>query len=242
MAVRPPSTKRSVPVTNEASRTQETGCRRRLLRAYPAAWRMVVLAASPDTARGSSQRGGAALVKGREDGPRTDGIHPDPVSRVSIAIPRVSPATAALVVSYCVVLPTLVTDRTDCDVDDAAAAALSHDRDRRLRAERVALEVHTEDLVPALGAGLDHRVIQPDPGVVDEDVEPAEALRACRTNAAASASRSMCASTNIAWPPPASISRRHACPGRRRGRRTPPFAPSARSVAPWPRRCPTHRR
>src|SRR6266436_883730 len=72
-----------------------------------------------------------------------------PSAAWSIAIPRVSPA----------------------------AAALSHDRDRRLRAERVALEVHTEDLVPALGAGLDHRVIQPDPGVVDEDVEPAEALR-----------------------------------------------------------------
>ena len=36
-----------------------------------------------------------------------------PSAAWSIAIPRVSPATAALVVSYCVVLPTLVTDRTD---------------------------------------------------------------------------------------------------------------------------------
>ena len=36
-----------------------------------------------------------------------------PSAAWSIAIPRVRPATAALVVSYCVVLPTLVTDRTD---------------------------------------------------------------------------------------------------------------------------------
>ena len=27
------------------------------------------------------------------------------------------------------------------------------------------------------GTGLDHRVIQPDPGVVDEDIESAEAIR-----------------------------------------------------------------
>ena len=63
------------------------------------------------------------------------------------------------------------------DVDDAAAAALTDDRDRRFRAERVPLEVDAEDLVPALRAGLDHRVIEPDPGVVHEDVEPAEAIR-----------------------------------------------------------------
>src|SRR5439155_7375744 len=56
-------------------------------------------------------------------------------------------------------------------------AAYPQERNRRFRAKRVALEIHAEDLVPALGAGVFYRVIQPDPGVVDEDVEPAEALR-----------------------------------------------------------------
>ena len=58
-----------------------------------------------------------------------------------------------------------------------ALSRLPQERDRRLRAERVALEVHAEDLVPALGGGVLHRVIEPHAGVVDEDVEPAEALR-----------------------------------------------------------------
>src|SRR5690348_11516479 len=44
-------------------------------------------------------------------------------------------------------------------------------------AQNASLEVHAQDLVPALGGGVDHRVIEPDPGVVDEDVEPAEAVR-----------------------------------------------------------------
>jgi len=40
-----------------------------------------------------------------------------------------------------------------------------------------------------LRTGLDYRVIQPDPGVVDEDVESAKRSAACLTKAAASASR-----------------------------------------------------
>src|SRR6267142_3914340 len=131
----------------------------------------------PVLLEGSPQRGGAPFVKGREDGPRTDGVHPDTVSRVVHRHSAREPGHRGL---RRVVLRRLAHARhrpDRRDVDDAAAAALSHEGDRRLRTERVALEVHAQDLVPALGAGLDHRVIEPDPGIVDEDVKPAEAVR-----------------------------------------------------------------
>src|SRR2546425_12791137 len=46
-----------------------------------------------------------------------------PSAAWSIAIPRVSPATAALVVSYWVVLPMLVTDRTEAKLTMLLGAA-----------------------------------------------------------------------------------------------------------------------
>src|SRR5439155_13774621 len=62
------------------------------------------------------------------------------------------------------------------DVHDAAATRPAHLRDGRLRAERVALEVHAEDRVPALLARVDDRLVEPHAGVVDQHVEPTELL------------------------------------------------------------------
>ena len=49
-------------------------------------------------------------------------------------------------------------------------------------------------------------MIQPDPGVVDEDVEPPEALRGLPDEGRGLPSRSTCASTKATWPPLAAIS------------------------------------
>ena len=119
----------------------------------------------------------ALLVKGRVDRPGADRVHPDAVRGVIRRHPACQPGDRRL---RGVVLRRLADARHGShrgDVDDAAGRGLPEERNRRLRAERVPLEIHAEDLVPALGAGLFHRVIQPDAGVVDEDVEPSEALR-----------------------------------------------------------------
>src|SRR5215471_14052784 len=71
----------------------------------------------------------------------------------------------------------LVTDRTEATLTMLPPPACRRSGIASLRDKRVPLEVHAEDLIPALGAGLFHRVILPDAGVIDEDVEPAEPLR-----------------------------------------------------------------
>src|SRR5215813_12769474 len=119
----------------------------------------------------------ALLVKGRVDRPRADRIHPDAVRSVIRRHPSGQSGDRRF---GGVVLRGLANARHRPhrgDVDDAAAPGLPEERNRRLRGKRVSLEIDAEDLVPALGASLFHRVIQPDAGVVDEDVEPAEPLR-----------------------------------------------------------------
>ncbi len=70
------------------------------------------------------------------------------------------------------------------DVDDAAAAAGAHRRQKGARHEEGALEVRVDDGVPA----LERRLVEPgardDAGVVDEDVGRAEPLAARRRRSA----------------------------------------------------------
>src|SRR5436305_1280015 len=111
----------------------------------------------------------ALLVKGRVDRPGADRIHPNAVRGVIRRHPACQSGDRRL---GGIVLRRLADARHGPyrgDVDDAAEGRLPEERNRRFRTKRVPLEIHAEDLVPALDAGFFHRVIQPDPVVVDED-------------------------------------------------------------------------
>src|ERR1035437_7905824 len=66
--------------------------------------------------------------------------------------------------------PDLADDRRD--VDDPSRPALNHVRQHRLRHEERAREVDRDHLVPILVGHLQDRLVDRDPSVVDQDVEP----------------------------------------------------------------------
>ena len=60
------------------------------------------------------------------------------------------------------------------DIDDAAAATCAHQRKRGFDAEEDAIEVDGNLASPVGKRHVDDRTGEADPGVVDENVEPAE--------------------------------------------------------------------
>ena len=62
------------------------------------------------------------------------------------------------------------------DVDDAPAASTTHVRQRGLREEQRCAQVDGDGELPLFGQDLGHRSLGHDPGVVDEDVDPAAPL------------------------------------------------------------------
>src|SRR5207248_412643 len=116
-------------------------------------------------------------------------------------MPRVSPATAALVVSYCVVLPTLVTDRTDATFTMLPPPPL-----RMSGIAAFAQNAYPLRFTPRISSQLSALASTTVwyfrmPALLTRMSSRSKRSAAWRTKPVASASRSMCASTNNALGP-----------------------------------------